>query len=119
MLTPSQLAAVQSDLAKAFTTTATIKRSTIGSDELGDDATDPSPATIGTVKGWLSSSPNAEPTIDGGIVTANTYRFDCPVGTDIQPRDTLVIGSNSYVVTDTTADETIPLALAVSLRLRE
>ena len=119
LLSDSQLAAMRAPLLSTFDTEATIKRITIGSDVLGDDAVG-EPDTIGTVKGWLSSSPTAEPTLDGGaLVTANTYRYDVPVGTDIKPRDILVINGTPYVVTDTTADETIPLCLSCSLRLKE
>jgi hypothetical protein len=119
LLTASQLAAMRAPIEEAFTTEATIKRITVGSDVLGDDAVG-DPVTIGTVKGWLSSAPTSEPTLDSGsLATVNTFRFDVPVGTDIKPRDQLVIGGNTYVVSDTTADETIPLCLSCSLRLKE
>lgn len=120
LLSDSQLAALQNVAKPQFTTLATIKRPSPESDELGDDGAQKDPPTIGTVYGWLSSSPTAEPTLDGGaLVTANTFRWGCPVGTDIRPRDRLVIGSATYVVTDTTADETWPVMLSCSLRLRE
>ena len=120
LLSAVELASLQSDMARSFTTTATIKRPVTESNELGDDDRSGEPQTIGTVKGWLSSSPTAEPTLDGStLVTANTFRWVCPPDTDIKPRDHLVVGSNEYVVSDTTADETIPLALSCTLRLRE
>lgn len=119
LLSDSQLASLRAPIEEAFTTVATVTRSTISSDALGDDAVGP-PVTIGTVKGWLSSAPIAEPGIDtGALVTANTYRWDCPVGSDIRPRDVLVIGGLKYTVTDTTANETIALCLSCTLRLKE
>jgi hypothetical protein len=121
MISPSQLSALQGLAAKQFATSFTVRRTTYGSDVLGDDATDPAPATIGTFKGWLHSAPTAEASLDGGaaLVTSNTYQLGCAVGTDIRPRDFVTIGANTYVVTDTTADETWPVMLNVSLRLRE
>lgn len=120
LVSDAELASLQADFARSFTTTATIKRPEFGSDELGDDAFDEDPATVGTVKGALSSSVAATAGLDGSaIVTTTTYRWNCPVDTDIRPRDRLVIGSNEYVVTDTTADESLPICLSVSLRLRE
>jgi hypothetical protein len=119
LVSAAEVASLRADYERGFTTLATIKRPDFGSDELGDDAVDTDPATIGTVYGWLSGGPTAEPTNDGGIVTVNTHRFDTFVGTDIRPRDQLVIGGRSFTVTDTNTDETLPLSLSCTLRSRE
>ena len=118
LLKDSQLAEIQKVAATGFKTPVTIKRATISSNELGDDLVG-TLATIIELKGWLHSTPIAEPTMDGGVVTANTYRLNLPVGTDVRPRDHVFIGASEYVVTDTTADETWPAMLNCSLRLRE
>lgn len=119
LVSTSELAALQADFARGYTTLATIKRPVIGSDVLGDDAADTDPATVGTVYGWLASGPVPEAVMDGGVVTVNTVRFDCPVGTDIRPRDWLAIGARTYIVSDTTSDETLPITLSVTMRIRE
>ena len=120
LLKASQLIEIQRTALRAFTTQATLRRPVFGSDVLGDDATDPNPQVIGTVMGWLTSSPASEPSLDGGnLVTANTHRWSCDVASGIRPRDLLDIGTNTYVVTDTTADETWPAMLNCALRLRE
>lgn len=119
LISDSQMASLQKVAIGQFETTATIVRPPFDADETGDGQGG-KPKTIGTVVGWLTSAPSAEGQIDSGsFVTANTYRWNCAVGTDIRPRDFLDIGSNRYVVTDSTADETWPTMLSVSLRLRE
>jgi hypothetical protein len=120
LLKPNQLLNLQQQASRNFTTKATLRRQVYGSNDQGDDALDPSPAIIAEIVGWLTSTPTPEGTLDSGsFVTVNTYRFDCDVSTDVQPRDFLDIGDNRYVVTDTTADETWPTMLSCSLRLRE
>ena len=119
LLSAAQMAAIQAMALPQFTTPIVVKRPTIGSDELGDDAVDLDPETIGSgVKGWLSSAPVAEPSVDAADLTvANTYRLGVPVGTDIRPRDFVEIGGQTYRVTDTNPDETWPVMLSVTLRL--
>lgn len=120
LVSAAELAGLQADFARSFTTQATIKRPVTESDQLGDDDRSGTPTTVGTVMGALSSAPVAEQQLDGSsIVTANTYRWNCPVDTDIRPRDRLVIGDNTYTVSDTTKDESLPLCLSCTLRLRE
>lgn len=117
-LSAAQLAAIQDMAVPQFTTPAVVKRPTFESDELGDDAFDTTPATIGTVYGWLSSAPVPQAGLTGGdLAVVNTYRFGCPVGSDIRPRDLLVIGGLTYTVTDSNPDETWPVMLSCTLRL--
>jgi hypothetical protein len=72
------------------------------------------------VLGMLHSTPTPEARIDDGqLITVNTYRLWVPVGTDIKPGDHIVIAMNTYVVSDTTVDETWPAFLSCSLRLKE
>jgi len=73
-----------------------------------------------SVLGWLHSTPTPVAQMDNGqLITVNTYRLFLPHDTDINPGDRVVIGGNTYVVSDTTADETWPALLSCSLRLKE
>lgn len=129
LLTDSQLAAIQKTAMLGFQTDVTILRSDPSAGlELTDDPYGSSfgtpeavPPPYGqTIKGWLHSTPTPVATIDSGQeITVNTYRLWLPVGTDIRPRDRVQIGSNTYVVSDTTADSTWPALLSCSLRLAE
>ena len=70
--------------------------------------------------GWLHSTPTPVAQMDSGaLVTVNTYRLFVPHDTDIRPGDHVVINTDTYVVSDTTADETWPALLSCTLRLRE
>jgi hypothetical protein len=70
--------------------------------------------------GWLHSTPTPMQQLDSGmLVTFNTYRLFVPHDTDVRPGDRVEIGSNTYVVSDTTTDETWPALLACTLRLKE
>ena len=130
LLTDNQLAAIQKTAMLGFQTEITILRSDPDAGlELTDDPYGssfgtpeavPPPVTSGGIKGWLHSTPTPVATIDSGqLITVNTYRLWVPVDTDIRPRDRVVIGANTYVVSDTTADSTWPALLSCSLRLAE
>ncbi len=72
------------------------------------------------VKGWVYSTPTQVQEVDtGAVVTVNTYVFRCPVGTDILPGDELTIAGESYVVSDTTAENTWKVLVNCNLRRRE
>ena len=119
LVSTAQMSRLRGTMGSMFSTKATILRSPDDADETSDAQTG-KPEEVGTVYGWLSSRPTPEGTVDSGaFVTVNTYRWTCPVGTDIRPRDFLDIGESRYVVTDTTSDDTVAVALSVSLRLRE
>lgn len=127
LLSAAQLREVQKVAESGMTTPVTIYRRTAvsatagndyGDDDLAFDETTDS--LRGTVKGWLFSTPTPVQVVDSGeVVTVNTYRLYVPVGTDIEPGDNLVIGSDTYTVSDTTGETTWPAVLGVSLRLRE
>ena len=126
LLTSGQLAAVQKVAISGMQSPVTISRRT---GDVGLDLTDdPYGSTVSyapvvsssQVLGWLHSTPTPVQQVDSGaIITVNTYRLFVPVGTDILPGDQATIGGNTYVVSDTTVDETWPALLACSLRLRE
>ena len=76
--------------------------------------------TVGTAMGWIWSTPNRERQLEAGsLVTANVYRLYVPVGTDIQPADIIRSGDLSFIVVDTTSENTWKALLNVSLRRRE
>lgn len=110
----------------AMTTSVTIMRR-VGADSL-DPAEDPYGSSVsfsdvtphGGCLGWLHSTPTPIQQLDSGaLVTFNTYRLYVPHDTDLRPGDHVVINEDTYVCSDTTADETWPVLLACSLRLRE
>lgn len=70
-----------------------------------------------TVMGWVFSTPTPMITlVSGAQVLVNTYRLYVAVGTDIQTGDHVVIGAETYTVSDTTAESTwLPLT-SVTLR---
>jgi len=129
LLSDSQVAAIQKTGLLGMQTPVQILRGDPSTGlELTDDPYGSSPGTpeavtppMGvTVKGWLHSTPTPTQTVDHGReITINTYRLWVPVGTDILPRDRVVIGTQTYIVTDTTADSTWPAVLNCSLRLAE
>jgi hypothetical protein len=55
----------------------------------------------------------------GAVITVNTYRVYLPVGTNVRPGDRVVVGSDQYIVSDTTHESTWQPLLACSLRKRE
>jgi hypothetical protein len=70
--------------------------------------------------GWLHSTPTPVAVMDAGaLITVNTYRLFVPHDTDLRPGDHVRISTDTYVVSDTTADETWPALLSCTLRLRE
>jgi hypothetical protein len=126
LLSEQQMEGVRRVAEMAMTTPVTIMRR---SEETGLEVTDDpygggiafSDVTPHTgVLGWLHSTPTPVAQLDNGqLVTVNTYRLFLPHDIDVRPGDRVVVGSNTYVVSDTTADETWPALLACSLRLRE
>lgn len=126
LLSEQQMEGVRRVAEMAMTTPVTIYRR---SEETGLETTDdpygggisfadvtPSAGVLG----WLHSSPTPVAQLDNGqLVTVNTYRLYLPHDIDIRPGDRVDIGTNTYVVSDTTADETWPALLSCSLRLKE
>lgn len=72
------------------------------------------------VKGWIHATPSQVQQVDtGAIVTVNTYSFRCPVGTDILPGDELTINGDTYILSDTTAENTWKALVSCNLRKRD
>jgi hypothetical protein len=126
LLSEQQLEGVRRVAEMAMTTPVTILRRT-GEDSL-DPYGDPYGSAVAFVDvtpaggclGWLHSTPTPMQQLDGGmLVTFNTYRLFLPHDIDILPGDRVEINTNTYVVSDTTADETWPALLACTLRLKE
>lgn len=125
-LTDAQMERVR-DVAKlGMVTPVTIYRrseATPPAEDYGDDYLDYTQTTESrrtTVRGWFFSTPAAmQDTDTGAIVTANTYRLFLPVGTDIATGDTVMVGSEEYTVSDTTAEGSWLPLLTANLRKRE
>jgi hypothetical protein len=126
LLSEQQMEGVRRVAEMAMTTPITIMRRTgdVGLD-LSDDPyggsvsfSDVTPH-IGCL-GWLHSTPTPVAVMDAGaLITVNTYRLFVPHDIDIRPGDHVVVNADTYVVSDTTADETWPALLSCTLRLRE
>lgn len=128
LLTDAQLASIQQIAKLGMQTKVTIERRTAttglettddpyGSSVSFDANEDPERAVV---YGMLHSTPTPVAQLNSGqLVTINTYRLWVPVGTEIDPGDHVLIADHSYVVSDTTADETWPAFLACSLRMAE
>lgn len=102
-----------------FATVVTIQRRTT-SDSAYGDGDDVTWSTIERTKGWLHSTPTPVQEADtGSIITVNTYRLFLPVGTNVKAGDQALIGPDTYVVSDTTAESTWQAMMTCSLRKRE
>lgn len=85
-----------------------------------DDGQESSWAVSGSAMGWLYSTPTPVITmVSGMMATVNTYRLFLPVGTAIAAGDHVVIGGQTFTVSDTTAESTWLPLLRCSLRLAE
>ena len=103
-----------------------LRRTPVASDpstDYGDDMIDfieTGDARRHWVKGWIYSTPSEVQQVDtGAVITINTYVFRCPIGTDIEPGDELVINGHDYIVSDTTAENTWATHILCNLRRRE
>jgi len=119
LLSESQLAALRGVAELGMINTVVISRPTQVDSAYGDDA-NITYVTVGTAKGWFRSTPTPVASADvGSLVTINTYRLLLPTGTDIRPKDQVHLGSEIFLVTDTTGESTYQPYLQVSLRRRE
>jgi hypothetical protein len=85
-----------------------------------DDGQTSTWTTTGTVMGWLYSTPTPQITlVSGEMATVNTYRLFLPVGTAIAAGDHAIIGGQTFIVSDTTAESTWQPLLRCSLRYAE
>lgn len=119
LLSPMQLAALQKVALLGMQTPVTIQRRSFADTPYGDSE-EVSFAAVGTALGWFHSTPTPVATIDSGsVVTVNTYRLFLPVETDVRDGDQILVGTATYVVTDTTKESTWKPLLNCSLRKRE
>ncbi len=125
--TPNQMERIRDVALLGMITPVTIERRQEGPIPAGNDYGDDAlayPVTNQTrrheVKGWVYSTPTPVQQVDtGAIITVNTYRLFVPVGTDVLPGDHVLIGTDEYVVSDTTGESTWLPLLSCSLRKRE
>lgn len=126
LLSEQQMEGVRRVAEMAFTTPVTIMRRSgavgleLSEDPYGSSVTFSDVTPQKGCLGWLHSTPIPVAIMDAGaLVSVNTYRLYVPHDTDLRPGDHVVISINTYVVADTTADETWPALLSCTLRLRE
>ena len=117
LITDSELAGLRAVAEQGMQTSATIyRRSTVQT----DDGQSSAYTLLSTITGWLYSTPSPVLSlVSGEMALVNTYRWFCPVGTDIQSGDHLLVGSNTFVVSDTTSESTWLPLLRCSLRFAE
>jgi hypothetical protein len=114
LVSASELSALRGVAELGMTTPATIQRRATVVDADGQHS---EWQTASTITGWLFSEPQPVLTIDSGsTVMVNTYRWFCPVGTDIRSGDKIIIGGSDFTVSDTNAESTWLPLLRCSLR---
>lgn len=126
-LTDNQLQRVRDMALLGMITPIVIERRSEGAIPAGGDYGDDFLAYTQTtetrrteVNGWFYSTPTPLQEVDTGmIVTVNTYRLFLPVGTDVLVGDLVMVGSDEYTVSDTTAEGTWLPLLTCTLRKRE
>ncbi len=100
-------------------TPVTIKRRSTSDSDYGD-AEVVTWTTVLSTKGWVFSTPTPVQQPDSGaVITVNTYRLYLPVGLDVRPGDQAFIGSDTYIISDTTGESTWQAMIVCSLRKRE
>lgn len=115
----AQMAKMQAFALTGMQTKVTIKRRATTDSDYGDGEI-VAWTTITTTSGWLYSTPTPVQEMDtGSVITVNTYRLFLPVGTNVKPGDQAVIGTDTYIVSDTTGESTWQAMLVCSLRKRE
>lgn len=117
LISTSELAGLREIAESGMATPATLQRRVSVSDADGQHS---AWADLGTITGWLFSTPTPLITVNAGEqVLVNTYRWFCPVGTDIRSGDKLLITGSEYTVSDTTGESTWLPLLRCSLRRLE
>jgi hypothetical protein len=120
MLSAKQLSAIQRVGQKTFTLNCTIyKRQPFAFDDsnpYGDDTV--TFATVGTkVNGWLVPSSTTDFMMDiAQIISSGNSVLRVAVGTDIEPGDKVVIGTDTYYCSESTVEQTWPEWITVRLR---
>lgn len=119
LLSARQLAAIQGVALTGMKTAIVIQRKTTTDSAYGDDD-EVSFVTVATANGWFYSTPTPQRDLDtGSVVTTNTYRLFLPVDTNVNDGDQVIVGSETYIVSDTTKENTWKALLNCSLRKRE
>jgi len=117
LVSDAEMAALRGVAEMGMQTTVSIyRRSTVQTDDGQESAW----TLNGTAMGWVYSTPTPAITlVSGEMALVNTYRLFVPVGTDIASGDHAVIGSQTYIVSDTTVESTWLPLLRCSLRFAE
>lgn len=116
LISDSELVALRGVAESGMTTTAYVYRRTKETTASGQQSIWPATPTS-TIKGWMFSEPTPVIGLNAGeMALVNTYRWFCPVGTDILSGDKLVVGGNEFMVSDTTGESTWLPLLRCSLR---
>lgn len=119
LLSDAQMLALQEVALLGMKTPITIQRKSTSDTDYGD-LEEVTYTTVSSVKGWFYSTPTPTRDVDtGSVVTANTYRLFVPIGTDVRDGDQILVGSETYIVSDTTKESTWTALLTCSLRKRE
>ena len=117
LLTATEINAFRDVALQGMQTPVTIRRrATVET----DDGWESSWTSVGTTTCWIYSEPTAvQNEVSGKIVTINTYRAYFPIGTDIIASDEIVGPTQTYIVSDTIAENTWAPMLRASLRFAE
>ena len=120
MLSASQMAAIQKVGQKTFQITCIVHHRTDAtadpSNPYGDDTVTYKTTTT-AVKGWLAPTDTTDFSMGvAQIISEGNYVLRIPVGTDVEPRDTVDILGHSYAVSESTTEQTWPEWLNVRLR---
>lgn len=117
LVSASEMAALREiGLQGMQTSVAIYQRVTIETDDGQEDEW----TYLTTTEGWLHSTPTPTITVvSGEMATVNTYRLFLPVDTTIEAGYHVIIGAKTFVVSDTTEEDTWQPMLVCSLRLAE
>jgi hypothetical protein len=123
LLTTAQLAAIQSFGRKSMTIDCDIyKRQPFSFDDsnpFGDDTVTYADTAV-TVKGWLVPVDSVDFSTDiMQVISAGNFVLRVPVGTDVDPRDRLVIGGKTYYCSESAIEESWPEWITVRLRRKQ
>jgi hypothetical protein len=117
LVSAQELGALRAVAESGMTTPASVYRRSVVTDANGQHSTW---ALQGTILGWMFSEPTPVITLNAGEqALVNTYRWFCPVGTDIISGDKLLVGAAEFTVSDTNTESTYLPLLRCSLRRAE
>lgn len=105
LVSAAQLTAIRNLAKKGMTSTGAIFRL---AKTTTDEGTSEAYAAAGSSIGWLWQSTTLAVADVGGVqAVVSQFEWRVPVGTDIRPFDQVVIGAETFYVTDTDAEGTI------------